>query len=437
MEQPTAAAPGADVMEHGSLPSPKTPDGPSTMAPPPLPPKVNTSTLRGGAEPSSHRITKGESERSHSTGTGSLEDLGGSFRDDEDMFDDIGEDDHSTNSDWDYYGNVADTLDEYDMMVERLGGSEEWNPEQRKVHKLIYMRGLHPILPSFMKLDLKMWGITQPLDQIFAPSDSRKRVAIYVRGSEVAATKALEALFRLSQTVNDYEEIGYQDKIAPTIVKALSNYWRWALQDVGLGKKGIFSTLLIRSYPEDFVGDGDYDSEDEEMSDAPTTETGDVVQSTETDSVEASIETRSEQESDSDSDDSEDSEEARATEERQRRFTRAVSHDLKKRMLNMASTWRESLRNGSSQSFITKPPTLFGFAVVQHILMLVSHDSSLETNEVVVLEQIRLNDRGLWLWNALSIAIPISIARDMLVRTRESVGIGTPEKDDGNDDPDL
>ncbi|KAL2160439.1 hypothetical protein VTH06DRAFT_1612 [Thermothelomyces fergusii] len=83
--------------------------------------------------------------------------------------DGLSEDDaDSTSSDWDDYGTLPLTLDEYERVVDGIEGSEDWNEDQRKLHKLIYLRGLHPMMPSWWRLSFKMWGVTQPhLDDVW------------------------------------------------------------------------------------------------------------------------------------------------------------------------------------------------------------------------------------------------------------------------------
>ncbi len=105
---------------------------------------------------------------------------------------DLPEDDaNSTSSDWDSYGDCALTVDEYDEMVGRLEGSEDWNADQKKLHKQIHMLGLHPVMPSWWRMSFKMWGVTQPhLDDLFTPKNSKKRVAINAYGNEVAGKHA-------------------------------------------------------------------------------------------------------------------------------------------------------------------------------------------------------------------------------------------------------
>ncbi|KAK3306880.1 uncharacterized protein B0T15DRAFT_156291 [Chaetomium strumarium] len=321
-------------------------------------------------------------------------------------------DDGSTSSDWDTYGSLPLIMDEYEEAVARLEGSYDWNEDQKKLHKLIYMRGLHPMLPSWWRLSFRMWGVTQRhLDDVFTPKHSRKRVAIHAYGNEVAATKALESLFYLSQTVTDFEEIGYESKISPTIVKGIRSYIKWALRDARIDESGTLPNMFVQAYPPDF--DDDYDSEDSNFTPSPVSSD---------DGLNASG--KGEHEGDN------------LTElQRARRFTRAVSRDLERRLRNRGQRWRDALRNRNGKGYIAQPPTLYAFAVIQHIVMLASHDSTESTNPVVVLEQIRLNDRGQWLWNALSIALPINMARDTLNGMRDT-GLIVEEHED-LPDPDM
>lgn len=107
----------------------------------------------------------------------------------------------SNSSDWEGYGPLGHTAADYNKAVSLIDGSNEWNEDQKKLHKLIYMRGLHPMMPSWWRMSFKMWGVTQPhLDDVFAPNYSRKRVAIHAYGSEMAgkyipkSTKSLAVL---------------------------------------------------------------------------------------------------------------------------------------------------------------------------------------------------------------------------------------------------
>lgn len=205
--------------------------------------------------------------------------------------------------------------------------------------------------------------------------------------------KALESLFYLSQNVKDYEQIGEDDKIAPLIVKTIKGYYAWALRDAGLRKFKVKRTMMVRYYRSDFR-EQQADFEDSMDIDGLTDE------------------------------------------QRQEDFIDAVSRDLERRLCTLAESWRKLLWDKRTRSYSMRPPTLYAFAVVQHIVMLVSLDSVDENKPVIILNQIRLNDRGQWLWNALSLAIPIHVIRDAIYHTRHPKAI-VPHKTQDDSDPDA
>jgi hypothetical protein len=210
----------------------------------------------------------------------------------------------------------------------------------------------------------------------------------------------LESLFYLSQMVADYEEIGCQDKIAPTVVKTLQKYIKWAHQDAGVDELELHPIILVEQYnPGEFRGKS---KNDDDKDDADHFLLTDI--------------------------------------ERQERFTKAVSADLQERLSGLGQLWRQYFCDEGDKGDYTakKPPTLYAFAVVQHIVMLVSQDASDSSNPIVVMEQVRLNDRGQWLWNALSIALPVNMVRDALhsMWTRD-VDVRPSVEKPQNDDPDI
>jgi len=238
-----------------------------------------------------------------------------------------------------------------------------------------------------------------------------------------SAAKALESLFYLSQTVTDYEEIGYQSKIDMAVVKGIRGYIKWALRDSGIDQHRTQSNLIVQAYPPDFRGVEDDDSDGSDFAPDP----GNEDEGEDEDAEESIVAAATDKKLDP----------AYLEAQRARRFTRAVSRDLERRLLGMGQRWRDLLRAGKKgKGFVAPPPTLYAFAVVQHIVMLASHDPSAATNPVVVLEQVRLNDRGQWLWNALSIALPINMARDSLNELWDT-GVVVEERRDSESDPDL
>ncbi len=190
------------------------------------------------------------------------------------------------------------------------------------------------------------------------------------------------------------------------------------MRDVGIDARNTQLNMLVRAYPPDFRDDED--SEGSNFAPSPVNSDGDGEEQL---LKAAAARVYEDPEAD----------EA----QRARRFTRAVSRDLERRLFDMGQRWRHLLRDRSGgKGYIAPPPTLYAFAVIQHVVLLASHDPSDAKNPVVVLEQVRLNDRGQWLWNALSLALPVNQARDALNRMWDT-GAVVAEQPDSQDDPDL
>ncbi len=207
------------------------------------------------------------------------------------------------------------------------------------------------------------------------------------------------------------------------VVKGIRGYIKWALRDVGIDQHRTQPNMLVQAYPPDFCGAEDDDSDGSDFAPSPTGNDDDG-------------EGDNDQETTAIADERLDP--AYLEAQRARRFTRAVSRDLERRLLSMGKRWRDQLRDDKKKGkgFVAPPPTLYAFAVVQHIVMLASHDPGAATNPVIMLEQVRLNDRSQWLWNALSIALPVIMARDTLDGMWET-GVVVAERRDSESDPDL
>lgn len=221
--------------------------------------------------------------------------------------------------------------------------------------------------------------------------------------------------------------MGEQEKIGPTVVKAISAYIKWALRDIEVDKR-LPSTMMVHGYPTNFI----------DSTEAVADSTGAVADNV----VVAQSPIVPEREEyqgfsgDEDEDDEDDEDDEAVSKKHERQFRLAVKQDLEKRMRAMGRAWRQLLRHTNAGE---AAPTLYGFAVTQHMVIVVSYDANRIKNPVVVLGQITLNDRGLWLWNAMSIAIPVNIAKKavhLLFKRLERKNLIPHPKADKEEDPD-
>ncbi|KAK0643658.1 hypothetical protein B0T16DRAFT_392145 [Cercophora newfieldiana] len=377
------------------------------MGPPPQPVERLEPGLRGGGKPPRYHTTAEELQRRMGYSSAySLHGQSGLSR----SYGQVSEtlitvDDED--SDWSNYGEVPNLLDDWDRAVTLIDGSDQWNSQQKQVHQLIYMRGIHPMIPSTWKMSYKMWGLGQPqLEHVFAPVNSNKRVVISALSpsGEIAAAKALETLFYLSQRIMDYEEQLAFDKMEPIVVKTISAYIKWALKDAGIDTKKFPSMFFVHAFPINSPGfHKEWNEDGNEGSDPMNT---DPEKAKPEDGGPGDKEGYNDSDDEGSADD----------EEETRQFTQWMDRVLHAKMGTLGQRWREFLGPDVQQRLRRKgsriePPTLFGFAVVQHAVVIVSHDASNKDNPVVVLDRVTLNDRGLWLWNALSLAIPINVGK--------------------------
>ena len=117
---------------------------------------------------------------------------------DSDYYDDLAlqndDDANSTSSDWDRFGTVPLCLPDWRAQLDQVDNSSLWNAEQKKLHKLIYMLGRHPVLPSPWRISFRMYGVSQGDDAlqndedfvVFAPKRSKKRVAVRAYDNELS-----------------------------------------------------------------------------------------------------------------------------------------------------------------------------------------------------------------------------------------------------------
>lgn len=177
-----------------------------------------------------------------------------------------------------------------------------------------------------------------------------------------------------------------ESRIGPSLHKAIERHIDWAIRDAGLENRIYIPTLQIYEFDP-----AAYDAKDG-GSDA-----------------------------DSDSD--------------------PISDEVEKRLRKLAAEHRRHLVLPGLENlpeaeweYGSRPPLLFAFVIVQHMIMLINLDSSHPSNDIVVFVEINMAEVDQWLWNALAITLPVHMARDALWDIKDIL----PVVDEMEvDDPDL
>lgn len=95
---------------------------------------------------------------------------------------------YDINDNWDREERVQVLLQRYEKARSEISGSDKWDEEQRKVHKLIYMRGEHPMLDYSWRYNFRMWGVDTG---VYAPEGTKKQLAIRSLKSEFKGTSMM------------------------------------------------------------------------------------------------------------------------------------------------------------------------------------------------------------------------------------------------------
>ncbi|EPE06911.1 hypothetical protein F503_03338 [Ophiostoma piceae UAMH 11346] len=134
----------------------------------------------------------------------------------------------------------------YEEGVASVEGYENnWTADEKRLHRLLALRGFHPLLPGTWTRDFL--GVPM-YPYLFAPLDDETQasrpVAISNYGSQFHATKALRALFDLQARVSGLRQTGHNTaRIGAIIERELRRYITWAAADAGLDQCGPLAAM--------------------------------------------------------------------------------------------------------------------------------------------------------------------------------------------------
>lgn len=188
-------------------------------------------------------------------------------------------------------------------------------------------------------------------------------------------------------------------KIGSLIRKTLRRYTCWAYYDAGVSDRDHLSTLVVRKFePTDWI---------------------DAIN-------EHNLQNAARDDCSSESSDDDDENQDPMSAAMQRRLRRLAAAHRKKLVIPDYEHLPEYMWKYREQ-----PPLLYGFMIIQHIVMIITLDSSHPDNKVLVCaDALDLSLADQWLWNALALALPVNMARNELWKRRESMPLKRREVDD-------
>ncbi|KAK1997251.1 hypothetical protein LX36DRAFT_578818 [Colletotrichum falcatum] len=133
-------------------------------------------------------------------------------------------------------------LDEMDEERKLFPGSDNWAEDEHKLFRILYMRQYCPLLPSHWDMDFR--GIPIP-DILFASSDAHPPLINSQSGNDFKATRALARLIELTGHVRGLCQTRQRHRARMLIERELQEYTKWAEHDGEYGHLDYLPNLVI------------------------------------------------------------------------------------------------------------------------------------------------------------------------------------------------
>ncbi|KAF5026699.1 hypothetical protein F66182_1206 [Fusarium sp. NRRL 66182] len=123
-----------------------------------------------------------------------------------------------------YFANMEE---EMNHEKERYPGASSWAPAEERLFEILYMRQDLPMLPTTWDIDLRGVPIS---DIVFQTSEDFPPI-IYAHSKNFRATMALTRLIDLTAKTRATIQSGLRSKVSQLIKRELDKYLNWAAQD--------------------------------------------------------------------------------------------------------------------------------------------------------------------------------------------------------------
>ncbi|OHW94092.1 hypothetical protein CSPAE12_07303 [Colletotrichum incanum] len=341
-------------------------------------------------------------------------------------------------------------LDEMDEERKLFPGSDNWAEDELRLFKVLYMRQYSPLLPSHWDMDFR--GIPIP-DILFASSDAHPPIINSRSGNDFKATRALARLIELTAHVRGLCQTRQRHRARALIEKELQEYIKWAGQDGEYSSLEYIPNLIVdmvdttmtpqaieehmqlrlkataathrahwRNHMPEVVGEDQdtdrYQSKEEDDEDAEPEDNRVVL-------VPDKYPTPSPQKPHTDP--------SSPSPHNGINYDAGDDHKPPSTAFDNPAESSTHERNGQ---YIRRPPVLYGLFIVNTSVMVLTIDSAKEGDEAYVSYQVEVgfSKRYQAVWNAITIAIVVCLARDAMIDMKEDF---SHSMIDGDSDPDA
>ncbi|KAK1597299.1 uncharacterized protein LY79DRAFT_587356 [Colletotrichum navitas] len=341
-------------------------------------------------------------------------------------------------------------LDEMDEERKLFPGSDNWTEDEHRLFRILYMRQYCPLLPSHWDMDFR--GIPIP-DILFASSDAHPPVINSRSGNDFKATRALARLIELTGHVRGLCQTRQRHRAKMLIERELQEYMKWAEQDGEYGHLDYLPNLIIDMVDTKMTPQAIEEHMQLRLKAAAATHRA-HWRSDEAESAgnHKDIDEREPKIEDDEDTEPEDNRvvlvpDKYPTPSPQKPHTEPPSTLLHNGANDdfagdhkLPSTEFDSTAEGSisewDKLYTRRPPVLYGLFIVNTSVMVLTIDSAKEGDEAYVSYQVEVgfSKRYQAVWNAITIAIVVCLARDAMMDMKEGFGHSMI---DGDSDPDA
>ncbi|OAA32441.1 hypothetical protein AAL_01773 [Moelleriella libera RCEF 2490] len=290
-----------------------------------------------------------------------------------------------------------------ELEKQRYPGASAWAPDEEHLFKTLFQRAERPLLPAHWDVDLR--GIPVQ-DSIFAAEGADADAAaggavVYSRsGKDYQATAALLRLIDLTSSVRATVQSGQRHKAPRVILAALQRYVRWAAWDAGHAGRRIVPNMLVAAAAAAAAGL----REDHHHHHYAAAEEEEAA-------ITAGMERRMRALARRQRDFFASSPHGTAQQEQHRR-----QHQQEQEQEQEQEEQKEEKKGGGCRSQ-PQLPVVYGLFVLNCSVVLLSVDSAKGDDAYVSFHvAMDLEDRHQSVWNALTVAVAVCLARNQLVR---------------------
>ncbi|KAG5920145.1 hypothetical protein E4U42_006283 [Claviceps africana] len=268
----------------------------------------------------------------------------------------------------------------------RYPGASTWAPDEERLFEVLFQRAERPILPGHWEVDFR--GIPM-LDTVFSLNDDKhdSRAIVYSRSGKDFQD--------LTSSVRTTVQSGLREKASPLIKKSLDKYLSWAAEDGGYAHLRYVPNMLTAELDAQ-LGETEITSLMEQRMRALAFLQREYLRVDRDDDAFA------------------------AADQGEEGPAALVDRFLEKMTADDAGDAREGGATDDEVVYRRKPPVVYGLFVLRTSVFLLTVDSAKGPGAYVSFHvDMHFMDRHQSVWNALTVAIAVCLARDQLARRVE------------------